>query len=105
MNVIAAYKQTLLDLALQTSGTAETALELALMNSLSLSDELESGDEITLPDLPKNRQMVKYYNVNGILPATGLKPEFSGIVNGGINYMGIEIDFIVSENGTDSRRN
>lgn len=96
MNVTAAYKQTLLDLALQTSGTAESAMELALINSRSLSDELEAGDEITLPDTPQNRRMVKYYNINGILPATGLKPEFSGIVNGGINYMGIEIDFIVS---------
>ncbi|MBQ3657997.1 MAG: hypothetical protein II956_14345 [Bacteroidales bacterium] len=96
MNVTAAYKQTLLDLALQTGGTAESAMELALINSRCLSDELEAGNEITLPDLPQNRQMVKYYSVNGILPATGLKPEFSGIVYGGINYMGIEIDFIVS---------
>ncbi len=96
MNVTAAYKQTLLDLALQTGGTAESAMELALINSRSLSDELEAGDEITLPDTPQNRRMVKYYDINGILPATGLKPEFSGIVNGGINYMGIEIDFIVS---------
>ncbi|MCR4559011.1 MAG: hypothetical protein K5685_02955 [Bacteroidales bacterium] len=96
MNVTAAYKQTLLDLALQTGGTAESAMELALINSRSLSDELEAGDEIMLPDTPQNRRMVKYYDINGILPATGLKPEFSGIVNGGINYMGIEIDFIVS---------
>lgn len=96
MNVTAAYKQTLLDLALQTGGTAESAMELALINNRSLSDELEAGDEITLPDTPQNRRMVKYYDINGILPATGLKPEFSGIVNGGINYMGIEIDFIVS---------
>ena len=96
MNVTAAYKQTLLDLALQTGGTAESAMELALINSRSLSNELEAGDEITLPDTPQNRRMVKYYDINGILPATGLKPEFSGIVNGGINYMGIEIDFIVS---------
>lgn len=96
MNVTAAYKQTLLDLALQTGGTAESAMELALINSRSLSDELEAGDEITLLDTPQNRRMVKYYDINGILPATGLKPEFSGIVNGGINYMGIEIDFIVS---------
>ena len=96
MNVIAAYKQTLFDLALQTSGTAEAAMDLAIKNSRCLSDELEAGDEIILPDLPQNRQMVNYYSVNGILPATSLKPEFTEIVNGGINYMGIEIDFIVS---------
>ncbi|MBO7438243.1 MAG: hypothetical protein J6U21_01035 [Bacteroidales bacterium] len=96
MKVTAAYKQTLLDIALQTGGTAESAMELALINSRSLSDELEAGNQITLPDTPQNRQMVKYYDVNNILPATGLKPENSGIVYGGINYMGIEIDFIVS---------
>ena len=83
--------QSLLDIALQHTGSAETALDIALANGISLSDNLETGATLTLPDTQGNKPMAQYYTVNKIMPATSLETEI-----GGINYMGIEIDFIVS---------
>ena len=83
--------QTLLDIALQHTGDASKALDIALANGISLSDDLEPGATLTLPDTQGNKAMTQYYTVNKIMPATSLETEI-----GGINYMGIEIDFIVS---------
>ena len=91
---IASYKQTLFDIALQNDGTADSAIDIALNNSLCLSDDIEPGQEITLNDTPQKQQMAKYYSVNALQPATAI--DQSIVINGGINYMGIEIDFMVS---------
>ncbi len=91
---VATYKQTLFDIALQNDGTAQSAITTALRNNLSLSDDIEPGQEIELNDTPAVRPMVKYYQVNALQPATAIDESIT--VNGGINYMGIEIDFIVS---------
>ncbi len=90
-DVITYEGQTLFDLALQYMGDASKALDIALDNGISLSDDLEPGATLTLPDTQGNRAMTQYYTVNKIMPATALETEI-----GGINYMGIEIDFIVS---------
>lgn len=92
MTEIITYEgQTLLDIALQHTGDASKALDIALANGISLSDNLEPGATLTLPDTQGNKAMTQYYTVNNIMPATSLETEI-----GGINYMGIEIDFIVS---------
>lgn len=94
MNITAADRQTLLDIALQQYGNAEAAMDLAIANDKSISQDISAGESITLPETLQNRRMVKYYDINSIMPATAISP--STIANGGINYMGIEIDFIVS---------
>ena len=94
MNITAADRQTLLDIALQQYGNAEAAMDLAIANDKSISQDISAGESITLPETLQNRRMVKYYDINSIMPATAISP--STIVNGGINYLGIEIDFIVS---------
>lgn len=87
-------KQTLPDIAILTTGNAEQALKIAIQNGLSLSEDIPPGTVLQTPESVQNKQSVQYFKVNNIAPATALSKDT--IVNGGINYMGIEIDFIVS---------
>ena len=50
MKTTAKDRQTLLDVALQSCGHIETALTLAESNGLSLTDRLEDGQELTVPE-------------------------------------------------------
>lgn len=87
-------KQSLLDIAILTTGKAEQAMQIAIKNGLPLSEDVQPGTILQTPETIQNKQTVQYFNVNTIAPATALNEET--IVNGGINYMGIEIDFIIS---------
>ncbi len=91
-------RQSLLDIALQEGGSVEAALELAIRNGLSVSDELIPGEgiEVAVGDI-KQKRVVEYYNVHGIRPATAItSDELEETPCGGIGYMGIGIDFIIS---------
>lgn len=88
--------QNILDIAVQHTGTAETAYEIAEANGLSLTDELPAvltiPDEITAEVKTKN-----YYEARRLTPATDISVAETLLSPfGGINYMGIEIDFKVS---------
>ena len=86
-------RQNIFDLAVQTTGNASTAFDLALLNDLSLTDNLDTGQELVLID-KENKAVADYYDAKQLKPATGITEEQARI--GGINFMGIEIDFIVS---------
>lgn len=51
MKTIAKERQTLLDIALQTCGHIETVLALAEANGMSITDRLEDGRVLTVPEL------------------------------------------------------
>jgi len=61
--------QTLIDIAVQELGSAEAAYGLAVLNNLSVTDELVPGQELQLPTVT-NRSISDYYNNKGIKPAT-----------------------------------
>ncbi len=86
-------KQNILDVAIERLGSVESAFKLAMKNSLSITDELLPGQSLELTDVA-NGDVANYFSDKGIVPATALSE--NDVVNGGINYMGIEIDFIVS---------
>ncbi|MDR0873907.1 MAG: hypothetical protein LBN27_10665 [Prevotellaceae bacterium] len=87
-------RQSIFDIAVQHIGSAEAEFELALLNGLSLSDEVATGAELILPAPDVAIKTVREYFLNRQLkPATGTTSES---IPGGINYMGIEINFIVS---------
>jgi len=90
--------QSLLDIAMQETGAAEDALQLALMNGICLTDELLTGTDLEIPETEnEDRDNVEFYRERGILPATATTKEQEALnPYGGIEYMGIEIDFIVS---------
>lgn len=90
-------RQTLADIALQYGGDFQTVVELAELNGISITDDLVDGQELETPDTAAAPAVVRRYKVKGVEPATALsEDELSAIAQEGINFMGIEIDFIVS---------
>jgi hypothetical protein len=87
--------QSIFDAALQECGGVESAFALALENGVSLTDDLAAGQELATVTAA-NKPIAEYYKNRNILPATGLTAEDKQATLGGIGYMGINIDFIVS---------
>ncbi len=97
MNTTVKNGQSLFDIALQMCGNAESAFELALMNGLALSDELVNGQVLELPDVAE-KQIVRQYAADNVFPATAITAEqYNETIEGeGIEFWGIEYDFIIS---------
>ncbi|MBD5251395.1 MAG: LysM peptidoglycan-binding domain-containing protein [Barnesiella sp.] len=92
-------RQTLLDIALLTGGHIETVFALAEANGMSITDQLEDGRVLTVPEPVEggDTRTVELYKAHKIEPATEVSPDdMSACPYGGIGFMGIEIDFIVS---------
>lgn len=92
-------RQTLLDVALQTGGHIETVIALAEANGMSITDRLEDGRILTIPEPVESgdTRTVELYKAHKVEPATEVSPDdMSACPYGGIGFMSIEIDFIVS---------
>ena len=61
--------QSIFDIAIQELGSAEGAYALAELNGLSITDELMTGHDLSLPDV-QNRSISNYYANKAIKPAT-----------------------------------
>jgi hypothetical protein len=92
MTVTVLSNQSLLDIAVQVSGTVEAAFALAVDNEISVTDKLAPGDVITTGQ-PQNRDIADYYKNKNLKPATWMD-ESQNI--GGIGYMNINGNFMVS---------
>lgn len=88
-------RQSLLDVQLIASGTLEGIIQLCTLNGLALTDELSDGQEVATGDVGEPRVVATYQNRRHS-PATAIDPEASVLVPGGIGYMAVEVDFIVS---------
>lgn len=90
--------QNLLDIAIQTTGDAAEALTIAIANGLCLTDDLEAGQLVAIPDnIGGDANVRAYYRERGLHPATSVTAEDESISPfEGIEYWGIEYDFIVS---------
>jgi hypothetical protein len=90
MKVVQVLKnQSLFDLSIQSYGSIEAVIDMALENDLSVTDELETGAEINMPELSIARlAIVRYYEKNKIKPATEVTAEkYTDIVpDDGCNY-------------------
>ncbi len=64
-------KQSLIDIAIQATGSIEGVFELALMNNLSVTQKLEVSQKILTVE-PINKQIKEYYQSSGIYPATDM---------------------------------
>lgn len=88
-------RQSLLDIAVQSSGGVEAAFELAAANDVSISEPLATGAQLETV-LPADKTVLDRYTVKKICPATELSDEqIDASPYGGIGYIGIEIDFRV----------
>ncbi|WP_336690577.1 MULTISPECIES: hypothetical protein [unclassified Chryseobacterium] len=99
MKTIVLTHQTILDIAIQYTGTVENCFAIAVANGLSVSDVLSAGLPLEIPeDVFKNTDILNYYNAKNIQPATGWAAEQDGEIPTlkGIGYMQIANGFKVS---------
>lgn len=84
--------QTLLDIAIQSGGSVNVVFDLAIENEISITDSLEAGKLLRYQTISEP-EIVNYYKYKGLLPATAI---IDTRKQGGIGYMAVRIDFIVS---------
>lgn len=73
MEITVLNNQSLFDISLVVSGSAEGAFTLAFKNGLSVTDELESGHVLQYDTVNViSKKVVEYYRTNNICPATAL---------------------------------
>lgn len=82
--------QSLADIAVQYLGSVSAMPELAQLNGITITDELEPGTRLELPSVV-SQAVANYMNAGGYAPAANVQDELEGI-----GYWGIEYDFIVS---------
>ena len=75
MKITVLDRQSSFDVAVQTAGSAEAAFDLAMLNGLSVTDELETGLELVPANTSegrglRNRGIVDYYTNRQLKPAT-----------------------------------
>ena len=76
MKVKAVKNQSLIDIAIQTGGKLECVFELAMANNMSITDELQPGDELEIPDYTDPvPEIVDHFKNHNIAPVTALSPE------------------------------
>lgn len=75
--------QSLFDIAIQECGSAEAVVQLALLNDISITDNLQIGQSILLPNNIENKENVQYFKSRGLNPATDINKSLvrSGIFN------------------------
>lgn len=87
------YRQTITDLSLQELGDPGRAVEVAALNGLSITDELEAGQILLMPDYDvQNRDVVQLFSNPALAPAS---IDDSAMRDEGIDFWVIENDFIV----------
>lgn len=98
MTVKILNNQSLLDIAIQATGSVENAFLIAKANSLAVDSYLVPGYELIIPNsVAFNRDILDYYTAKNVKPATdepfdGEQPE----ILEGIGYWIIEKNFKVS---------
>jgi hypothetical protein len=62
--------QSIFDIALMTCGAVEAAYDIAIANNVEMTYNVE-GKLLVIPAaVEKNKRVVEYYAINGIMPAT-----------------------------------
>lgn len=91
-------QQSALDLALQFCGGLEAAFDLALRNDISITDDLQDGQQFEVPAIV-SKDVTNYYSIHDIRPATAITTDAINEIIGtgeGVDFWGIEYDFVVS---------
>lgn len=99
MKAIVLHNQSLLDTCLQHTGTIESLFDLALVNGLSVTDDLKAGQAFEVPNnIQKDKDILNYYTAKNIQPATGFTQTDLQILERleGISIWAVNLDFKVS---------
>ncbi|WP_448529203.1 hypothetical protein [Raineya sp.] len=70
-NYVVQYQQSLLDVALQECGDVSAVVDIARLNNISVTEDLEAGQVLFLPEAVKP-EVVRYYKQRGIVLATDI---------------------------------
>ena len=100
MTITALHNQSLLDLALQHTGTIESVFEFAEANSLNITDDVQAGAPLYLREgLGVRNEILSYYTAKNLQPATAFSKEDEQVFERleGISIWAINLDFIVSK--------
>ena len=100
MTITALHNQSLLDLALQHTGTIESIFEFAEANSLNITDDVQAGAPLYLGEgLGVRNEILSYYTAKNLQPATAFTKEDEQVFERleGISIWAINLDFIVSK--------
>lgn len=87
-------QQTLLDIAAQQCGQLDSLFDVAAANNMGITDELVAGQLVNAPD-PVVVDIAAFFKRYGIYPASGVT-NIDNALPGGIGYMAVGFDFIVS---------
>lgn len=73
MTITVLNNQSLLDISIKTTGRAENFRKIAMANNLVPTEPIPPGTILTIPaDIEIDQDIVRYYNVNNIVPASAL---------------------------------
>ena len=100
MTITALHNQSLLDLALQHTGTIESVFELAKDNALNITDDVVAGRTLVLSaETFTNKDILSYYTAKKLQPATAFTKEDEQVFERleGISIWAINLDFVVSK--------
>ena len=99
MTITALHNQSLLDLALQHTGTIGSVFELAKDNALNITDDVQAGTPLSLGEgLEVRNEILGYYTAKNLQPATAFSKEDEQVFERleGISIWAINLDFVVS---------
>ena len=97
--VTVSYGQTWLDIAMQELGDVERVMELTLLNGRSLTDSLQAGEVLNVPDFDvSKRRLIQLFANSANKPASGesFNADDAVSIGEGIEFWAIENDFVVS---------
>lgn len=100
MIITALHNQSLLDLALQHTGTIESVFEFAEANALNITDDVQAGKTLVLPaEVFSNKDILNYYTAKNLQPATAFSKEDEKVTKRleGISIWAINLDFVVTQ--------
>jgi len=90
------HNQSILDIAIQHTGSVFNAFDIALVNKISVSEPITAGMYIVIPEnIIKNDRVLSYYKSNKTKPATGLKDQELFNESRGIGWMKVGDQFKV----------
>lgn len=96
MTITVLHNQSLLDLALQHTGTIESIFELAVLNEKSVTDDMVAGASLLIGEI-SNKDILNYYTAKNIQPATAFTKADKQVLERleGISIWAINLDFVV----------
>lgn len=81
------HNQSLFDISIQVYGSISYVFDLALANGLSITSDLEPGQQIEVPKIEvENTSIRDYYAANGIKPATAIDDQDNDDQGESCNY-------------------